>query len=171
MHRLICKYHLRAADQVGEFASDRFQLRVDRIGDLRDEATCGDVDETLIVQAADIDSRGVTPEERFDGVRNVGRKAERRREVIARAQRDHAKGDLRQAMIKTRDAVQDLVERPVAAAHEEMIVAVADGLLGHLGRIAFGRGNDDVQQADAFTQLTVDRCQVVRRRVRSGKQD
>jgi hypothetical protein len=71
-------------------------------------------------------------------------------------------------MIKTRDSVQDLVERPVATPNEEMVVAVANRLLGGLRGVAFDGRYDDVQRADAFTELAIDNRQDIRYRVSSG---
>ena len=54
--RLEVEQHLCAADQVGELASHGFQARVDRVGDLGQKTTRGDVHETAIVHAADVDA-------------------------------------------------------------------------------------------------------------------
>ena len=161
-HRLIGQHDLRATNQVRQFAGDRLQLRVDRVGDFRDEAACRDIDEVVIVHAADIHGHRIACQERLDRVRDVFRKTESRREIVPRTQRDHAERHLRQALLESRDAVQDLVERPVAAPDEEVVVAVEHRLLGGTGRVAFGGRDDDVQEAHAFTELAIDRRQEIR---------
>src|SRR5688572_2110605 len=65
-------------------------------------------------------------------------------------------------MLEARDAIQHLVQCPVATANEQMVVAVAYRLFGGLCGIALGSGDDDIQPSDAFPELKIDRGQKIR---------
>ena len=73
----------------------------------------------------------------------------------------------------TRDAVEDLVERAVAAADEQVIDAIVDGA-GRCGRgVAFADRHHDLHHPHPLAQEAIDGLESVRSRVcaRSGIDD
>ena len=82
-----------------------------------------------------------------DRLLDVLRNAERGREVIARAERNHAEGDRLEAPGEAGDAVEHLVQRAVAAADEQVIDAVLHRPRRRESGVTFAHGHDDLQHA------------------------
>ena len=109
-------------------------------------------------------ARGASPsvEELRDRLIDVVGNAERRGEVVARSEWDDAELHHPEAAGDARDAVEDLVERAVAAADEQVIHAIVDGA-GRRGRgVAFADRHHDLQHPHALAQEAIDDLESVR---------
>ncbi len=103
-----------------------------------------------------------------DGLFHVFRQAQRAREVVPRAERDEAERDPAERALDRRDAVQHLVQSPVAARDEQALVAFARRALGQPRRVAALDRHHDVHVAERGAQTLVQERQQVRCRVRAG---
>ena len=65
------------------------------------------------------------------------RQAEGCGEVVAGAQRYHAERHGLESAVHTGDAIDRLVQRPIAAGDEEMVVTVLDRLGGRVAGVTF----------------------------------
>jgi hypothetical protein len=140
-------------------------MAVDALDHARVEPRAGGEGEPALVHARDVDRPrrpGVGQREQvLGGVDHVVGDAEHAHVDVGRAAGQHA-----QRRVGPRQAVDHLVDRPVAAERHDDVVALARGLAAELGRMALALGVDRLDLVAALERVDHEALQAVRHRRR-----
>ena len=152
---------LRSADQVGEPAGDRLQLRRHGYRYLADQAPARGVDENAAVHLAEIDTDFAPFEQHPERRVCLGRNAERGGKVIAGSERDDPDRHVRKRP-RSGKAVHRLVDGSVAAGDEQRVASLCGGRHRGPFGIAVTIGHRRRHVVEASPQRRVQRFEVLR---------